>query len=86
VAARGNLTVWSGDALREAAVAGIGIAYSTRWLFRKDLENGSLVQILDRYQVAGPPHLVYYPPNPHLALRVRAFIDFLVEITRNRPA
>src|SRR5690606_19601232 len=33
VRANGKLTIRGGDSYREAAVAGLGLAYSTRWLF-----------------------------------------------------
>jgi DNA-binding transcriptional LysR family regulator len=82
---RGNLTVWSGDALREAAVAGIGIAYSTWWLFRKDLEAGLVVPVLTPFNCDGPPIAVFYPANPYLPARVKSFIEFLVEITQTPP-
>ena len=78
----GNLTVYNGDVMREAAVAGVGIAQSTWWLFRKDLEAGAVVPILDDYAKLGSPVWVIYPANRHLPAKVRAFIDFLVEITK----
>lgn len=80
---RGNLTIWSGDALREAAVAGLGIAQATWWLFRKDLEAGAVVPVLGDYVLEGLPVSVLYPANRHPAVKVRAFIDFLVAVTRS---
>jgi DNA-binding transcriptional LysR family regulator len=77
---RGNLKVWSGDVVREAAVAGLGIANSTHWLFRKDLERGLVVPVLARYDNEGPPISLFYPANPYMPARVRCFIDFLVEV------
>ena len=80
---RGNATINSGDALREAAVAGTGIAQGTWWLYRKDLERGDLREILRDRQVEGAPVSVLYPPQRHLPAKLRAFIDFLVLITRS---
>jgi DNA-binding transcriptional LysR family regulator len=78
----GNLVIGSGDALREAAVAGVGIAQGTWWLVRKELENGALRSLLPDHILEGNPVSVLYPPQRHLPAKLRAFIDFLVEITR----
>lgn len=83
VRVRGNAVINSGDALREAAVAGLGIAQGTWWLVRKDLESGALRPLLQAWSVTeGNPVSLLYPPQRHLPAKLRAFIDFLVEITR----
>jgi DNA-binding transcriptional LysR family regulator len=74
--------MWSGDALREAVAAGLGISQATWWLVRKDLEAGTLVPVLTDYERQGRPVSVLYPANRHLPTKVRVFVDFLVEITR----
>jgi DNA-binding transcriptional LysR family regulator len=79
---KGNLVVSNGDALREAAVAGIGIAQGTWWLVRKDLERGDVKPVLANYAQMGMPISVLYPAQRHLPAKVRVFIDFLVAITR----
>jgi DNA-binding transcriptional LysR family regulator len=79
---RGNAVINSGDALRETAVAGTGIAQGTWWLYRKDLERGDLSPILVAFAAEGAPVSVLYPQQRHMAPKLRAFIDFLVSITR----
>ncbi|MDB5317860.1 MAG: DNA-binding transcriptional regulator, LysR family [Rhodospirillales bacterium] len=79
---RGNAVINSGDALRETAVAGTGIAQGTWWLYRKDLERGDLSPILAAFAAEGAPVSVLYPQQRHMAPKLRAFIDFLVSITR----
>ena len=71
IRAKGNLWVENGDAIREAASGGVGIAHSTRWLFRKDLETGSVVSLLDEFQREGVPVSVLYPSSRHLPARSR---------------
>lgn len=78
----GNTVINSGDALREAAVAGLGIAQGTWWLVRKDLDAGALKSLLTEWIPEGNPVSVLYPPQRHLPAKLRAFLDFLVEITR----
>ena len=84
IRAKGNLWVENGDAIREAASGGVGIAHSTRWLFRKDLEAGSVVSLLDEFQREGVPVSVLYPSSRHLPRKVAAVIDFLTEISREK--
>jgi DNA-binding transcriptional LysR family regulator len=80
---KGNLILNSGDALREAAVSSLGVVHGTWWLVRKDLERGAVQSILTDYAVEGAPISVLYPANRHLPAKVRAFLDFLVSITKN---
>lgn len=84
IRAKGNLWVENGDALREAASGGVGIAHSTRWLFRKDLEAGRVVSFLDEFQKEGVPVSVLYPSNRHLPRKVTAVLDFLTDISREK--
>lgn len=78
----GQYRINSGDALREAAVAGLGIVQGTWWLVRKDLESGAVVPILQEYADSGVPVSILYSANRHVPHKVRAFLDFLIEITR----
>jgi DNA-binding transcriptional LysR family regulator len=79
---RGNTIINNGDALREAAVAGMGVVQATWWLVRKDLENGTVEPVLTDYAAQGSPISVLYPANRHLPAKVRVFVDFLIAITR----
>jgi DNA-binding transcriptional LysR family regulator len=38
--------------------------------------------VLTDYAAEGAPISMLYPANPHLPAKVRAFLDFLVTITR----
>ncbi|WP_218132088.1 LysR family transcriptional regulator [Roseicitreum antarcticum] len=78
----GRVIINSGDALREAAVAGLGLAQGTWWLFRKDLEAGRVVPVLQAYAAPGMPISILYSANRHTPRKVRAFIDFLIEISK----
>lgn len=78
----GNCTINSGDALREAAISGLGIVQGTWWLMRKDLEQGSVVSLLDDWADQGMSVSILYSANRHVPQKVRAFLDFLIEITK----
>jgi len=63
-----------------AARAGFGIARVPEFVAEDNLKNGSLVRLLEKYEPAAPVTMyVVYPHARHLASKVRAFVDFLVE-------
>ena len=86
VPVHGNLVVTGGDALREAVLLGLGIAQSNWWTLRHDLARGTLKPLLEEYAVEGRPISVVYPPTRHVPRKLRAMIDFLVDITRLPPS
>lgn len=73
----------SGDFMREAAVAGFGLALMPNFLVDDALRNGSLVQVLKAYEwheaAPGQGVHVVFPPSPRRSRRVRVFADFLAE-------
>ena len=73
----------SGDAVREAAAAGIGIAQSTNWLFRKDLEQGNFVSVLENFACEAVPVAALYHSKEHTSRKVQEVIKFLVGITKH---
>ena len=82
VTVKGNLVVTGGEAMREAALLGLGIAQSNGWTFRHDLAAGTLRPLLETFAVEGRPLSIVYPPTRHVPSKLRVMIDFLVAITR----
>ncbi len=74
-----TLCVNNAEVLRDAAMAGRGIALIPTFIGEDALKSGKLRTCLDDYQA--PPLALYalYPPTRHLAVKVRLFIDFLVD-------
>lgn len=85
VSVNGFLTANNGDVLRTAALAGEGIVRQPSFIVGEDLLSGRLVPLLEPY--AAPSQMAYavYPSRRHLAARVRAFIDFLVDAWGDPP-
>jgi DNA-binding transcriptional LysR family regulator len=67
------------EVLRDAAVKGCGIAVVPVFIAEKELESGVLRSILADYHPPALSLYALYPPTRHLAVKVRLFIDFLVE-------
>ncbi len=63
-----------------ARIAGGGVIQTFAFLAQPAVERGELVPLLARFQ---PPPYAYhlaYPPNRHVSKRLRAFIDWAVEV------
>jgi DNA-binding transcriptional LysR family regulator len=78
VRASGNLTTNSGDALRMAALQGVGISLGAGFLVHDDLEAGRLIRLLPEYRPVEFAMNAVYPHRNHLSAKVRTFIDMLV--------
>jgi DNA-binding transcriptional LysR family regulator len=67
--------------LRNAALAGLGIIMTPTWMIRDELKHGHLVALLEDFPLVPPstPIHAVFAHNRHLAPKVRAFVDFLVE-------
>src|SRR6185437_3849818 len=78
VAVSGRLQANNGQALRMAALNGLGIVMQPEVLLAEDLAAGRLVRVLPEHQpLARPMHLVYLPDR-RLTPKLRSFIDFVV--------
>lgn len=76
---RGQLTFDNGDALRIAALAGLGLVTLPTYLCGDDVRTGRLVPLLLEHMHPGTTVFAVYPQNRHLSPKVRAVIDWLVE-------
>ncbi|MGV8917229.1 MAG: LysR family transcriptional regulator [Pseudomonas sp.] len=72
----GPMTVNSTPALRQAAIAGMGVVMMPDMLISRDLREGKLVALLQDYQLARRAmHLVYGQDRYRLP-KVRSFVDY----------
>ena len=70
-----------GDVLGGVTLArsGAGLFQTYRFVVERDLRDGSLVEVLPAFGGASRPFVLLYPHGRHVSLRVRSFVDFLVE-------
>ena len=73
----GNFTGAMGIATLARSSAGLVQTY--RFIVEQDLARGDLVELLPQHGGTSRPFLLLYPHARHLSLRVRTFVDFLVE-------
>jgi DNA-binding transcriptional LysR family regulator len=79
----GSVQVNNGETMRQIVLAGAGIARLGLWHVKGDIERGDLVPLLEKYNPGDLEMLsaVYVGGGP-LAPRVRAFIDYMVDVFR----
>jgi len=79
---QGRLTVNSLIMGRDAALAGVGVAWLPSFLCRDALDAGDLQAILREYSTEPYPIYAAYPSGRFLTAQVRAYLDLLVEQLR----
>jgi DNA-binding transcriptional LysR family regulator len=76
----------SSEVVREAVIAGVGIALRSTWDVGSELRSGALVQVLPGYGGSRKAAIhAVYPSRRHLAQKVRGFIDHLAELYGPTP-
>lgn len=78
-----RVTVANGLALKQCALAGLGLALLPRWNVADALHTGTLVDVFPDHSVTNSEFdlsaWVLYPSREYLPLKVRVFVDFLKE-------
>jgi DNA-binding transcriptional LysR family regulator len=67
------------EPVRQAALAGLGIALLPSFVVEGDIASGALVSLLEPYTSREAAVVAVYPNQQYLSPNVRAFIDFLVD-------
>ena len=73
------------NAYLAAGVAGLGVLHTPRFMAAAQLDAGTLVPVLEDWSAPANTLSVVYMPNRHLSVRVRAFVEWLVELFHNHP-
>ncbi len=72
-----GMRLGDGEALVQAAAAGLGLLQVPTYLAEHEVKRGRLVEILQGYRPAPLPISLVYPSHRHIPLRVRALADAL---------
>lgn len=79
----GRFRATSADLIRDAVLAGMGVALTPCFLVRPELESGVLEIVLDDWAYAKLPIHAVWPTGRMLPRKARVFLDFIEE--RIRP-
>ncbi|MGF6241823.1 MULTISPECIES: LysR family transcriptional regulator [Paraburkholderia] len=75
----GNLTLDEPTLMRDAAIAGAGVAYLWEAPVADELATGRLVAVLKDWTVSSASLCLYYPDRRNVSAALRAFIELLRE-------
>ncbi|AHF77303.1 Putative LysR family transcriptional regulator [Sodalis praecaptivus] len=78
VAGREKVYFDNAEAVRDAALAGMGIALLPEFITRAAVADGRLVPLFSECRTRDVTAYLIYPSKKHLAARIRCFIDVLV--------
>ncbi|MEO1380853.1 MAG: substrate binding domain-containing protein, partial [Pseudomonadota bacterium] len=76
----GGLSVNDGQSLLNAAISGLGIAYLPSFLYSPAMKDGEVVDVIPDLPAETQGIYAVYPPGRFTQPKVRAFIDFLVNV------
>ncbi|MGU3495379.1 LysR family transcriptional regulator [Xanthobacteraceae bacterium A53D] len=85
VAVRGPMRFSDGEVCVAAAEAGLGIARVPSFIAGPKLKSGAVRPLLRDLEQSVHGIYALYPPGRHLALKVRALVDFLAACYRGTP-
>jgi len=75
-----RLTVNNSDTMTDLARLGFGLIQAPRYRLQRDLDEGTLVEVLAEFPPPPTPLSALYPQNRQLSPRVRVFIDWVVNL------
>jgi len=78
-----SLTVNNGESYVAACEAGFGLIQVPYYHVARQLEAGSLIEVLPRHRPPNLPITILYPHHRHLTPRLRVFIDWLDALRRS---
>ncbi|EKM23145.1 LysR family transcriptional regulator [Vibrio sp. HENC-03] len=74
----GNYSVDLAEAVRDAAIAGWGIAYLATYLLGDEFRSGKLIQLLPDWRASqSMPFYAVYPSRQHMPKKISAVIEFI---------
>ena len=85
----GRLRTSNAMALKQCALAGMGITLQARWMVGKELRAGQLIDLFPNYHVTAAlddaAAWLLYPSRTYLPQKVRVFVDFLANKFKDGP-
>jgi len=78
----GQLTLYDGSLILEAALAGMGLAYLAEWWISESVREGKLRRVLDGFVPPSAGLCLYYPSRRYQPAGLRALISFIEGVRR----
>ncbi|OCR25913.1 LysR family transcriptional regulator [Pseudomonas syringae] len=74
------LAVDDGNAYLAAGLAGLGVLWLPDYMAQASVARGELVPLFADWRLDSMPMYVAFPPNRHISVKLRVFIDWVVEL------
>ena len=71
-----RLSLSAAEGVREAVIAGLGVAISSRWMMEPELASGSVVPMLTDWKIPNADLWVLYPSGRLPTAKARAFVNW----------
>ncbi|WP_180982542.1 LysR family transcriptional regulator [Methylocella silvestris] len=75
-----RLSFSAAEGVREAVIAGLGLAISTRWVMQPELASGSVVPVLTDWKLPDADLWALFPSGRLPTAKARAFVSWFEEI------
>ncbi len=90
VRVRGRLCTSNAIALKQCALAGMGVILQARWIVGRELHDGTLVDLFPDHEAtaatfASPAIWLLYPTRAYLPLKVQVFVNYLNQKFKGTP-
>ena len=83
---RSRLTLNNGEAMRDCALAGLGLAMLPRFIVAREIAAGRLEPVLREWRTRDMPIHALWPPAAPMPAKLRALVDhFAVELAGGKP-
>ena len=73
----GNLQTNSSEAIRAAALSGLGICHAPSWLLSDELASGAMMRLLPDWRGRLTPIHAVYPPHRRNVAKIEAFVSHI---------
>lgn len=74
------LAVDDGNAYLAAGLAGMGVLWLPDYMAKQHVASGELVPLFKSWRMEPMPLYVAFPPNRHISIKVRVFIDWVADL------
>jgi DNA-binding transcriptional LysR family regulator len=74
------LAVDDGNAYMAAGLAGMGVLWMPDYMSKAHEARGELVRLFEEWRLDPMPIYVAFPPNRHISIKLRVFIDWVAEL------
>ncbi|WP_095093733.1 LysR family transcriptional regulator [Pseudomonas sp. Irchel 3A5] len=74
------LAVDDGNAYLAAGLAGMGVLWLPDYMAKEHVASAELIRLFEGWRMEPMPLYVAFPPNRHISIKVRVFIDWVAEL------